>query len=144
MKRFAIFAIATFILGGCASTAKPNSRHMKRSDFPGAQDASQPHPGTIIMKYEWNGTSKELRAADHQDSFNFFCFDSEGKRADRSAAAWCVPVVEIETVSADKNGQPAEPRVAEYIEITAYGPRHKFLEHTTAQPRSQRLPPRSE
>ncbi|MDR5834053.1 hypothetical protein [Caballeronia sp. LZ034LL] len=144
MKPIALLAIVTFMLGCCASTAKPNSLHMKRSDFPGAQDASQPHPGTITMKYEWNGTSKELRASDYQDSFIFYCFDNEGKRAERNAAAWCVPIVEIETVSADKDGKPAEPRVAEYIEITQYGPGHKFLKHTTAQPRSQRVPPHPE
>ncbi|MDR5757248.1 hypothetical protein [Caballeronia sp. LZ035] len=141
MKRVAIIGIAISILGGCASTAISYSPHMKRSNFPGAQDASLPHPGTITMKYEWNGTSKELRAADYQDSFIFYCFDSEGKRADRCVAAWCVPIVEIETVSADNDGKPAEPRVAEYIEITQYGPGHKFLKHTTAQPRSQRVAP---
>jgi hypothetical protein len=144
MKTVTIFAIAIFMLGACANTSKPNETHMKRSDFPGAQDASEPHPGTITMKYEWNKTSKEVRAADYPDSFVFFCFDSDGERAKKSEAAWCVPVVEIETVSADKNGKPAEPRVAEYIEITEYGPGHKFLEHTTAQPRSQRAPPRPE
>ncbi|MDR5761550.1 hypothetical protein [Caballeronia sp. LZ035] len=142
MKRVTTLAAAIFMLSACAGTVISSTSHMNRADFPGAQDASQSHPGTITMKYKWNGSTEEMRAADYPDFFTLYCYNSEGNKVKRSEAAWCIPVTEVETDSFDKQGKPADPHTAEFIEITVYGPGHTFLKHITGQPRSWSVNPR--
>ncbi|KFG98726.1 hypothetical protein GQ56_0101790 [Burkholderia paludis] len=97
---------------------------------PGAQAPDAPHPGTIALHDAWNGSTRTLRAQDYSESFTFRCFDTRGEPTERARAAWCVPVVEIESVSVDAAGRAAAPAEAVRIESTAYGPGHHFLDHT--------------
>jgi hypothetical protein len=108
------------------------------------QAPDKPHPGTVVMRFRWNNSVEIRSASDFSDDFIFFCFDSSGKPVRRSQAAYCVPVVEIDTVSVDKNGKGVAPKDAWLIESTTYGPGHVFLEHTSSAPglSENREPPR--
>ncbi|VWD49423.1 hypothetical protein BLA17378_08605 [Burkholderia aenigmatica] len=114
-------SLACALAAGCAHTpALP----------PGAQAPDAPHPGTIALHHAWNGSTQTLRAQDFPASFVFRCADARGEPAERARAAWCVPVVEIESVSVDGAGHLVAPADAVQIESTTYGPGHRFLDHT--------------
>lgn len=100
----------------------------------GSQDPGLPHPGTIEAKYTWNNSIEYWKSAELPDSFIFRCFDKNGKSAPRDQAAWCIPVVEIVTISVDKSGKPVPPKGAASVEIAIYGPNHRFLEHVSKAP----------
>ncbi|WP_141712842.1 hypothetical protein [Burkholderia ubonensis] len=103
---------------------------------PGAQDPHAPHPGSISVKYAWNGSTETWKAAELPESFVFRCSDANGHSVARDQAAWCIPVVEIETISVDQAGRPVEPTVAHSITSSVYGPGHTFLEQVTSGPSS--------
>ncbi|WP_325089092.1 hypothetical protein [Burkholderia contaminans] len=116
-----LLSLACALTAGCAGTpALP----------PGAQAPDAPHPGAIALHHAWNGSTQTLRAQDFPASFTFRCVDTRGEPAEHARAAWCVPVVEIESISVDAAGRPVAPADAVRIESTAYGPGHRFLDHT--------------
>ncbi|MGU8083024.1 hypothetical protein [Burkholderia pyrrocinia] len=121
-----LLSLACALAAGCACT--PGTPDLP----PGAQAPGAPHPGTIVVRYAWNGSTQTWRAQDVAASFAFRCFDAHGQPAERARAAWCVPVVEIESVSVDAGGRAVAPAAAARIESTAYGPGRRFLDHTTA------------
>lgn len=127
--------VSTLLAGGCASGALGASSTSKPFP-PGAQDPHAPHPGSISVKYAWNGSTEIWKAAEFPESFVFRCSDANGHSVARDHAAWCIPVVEIETVSVDQAGWPAEPTVAHSISSSLYGPGHTFLEQVTSGPSS--------
>jgi hypothetical protein len=108
--------------------------NMTKQFPPGAQDPHLPHPGTIMARFDWNRSTEQWNASDFPESFVFRCFDGNGALTTRASAAWCIPVVEIETVSVDENGKPVAPREADSISNTVYGPGHTFIEHTSSPP----------
>ncbi|WP_143750863.1 hypothetical protein [Burkholderia sp. HI2714] len=116
-----LLSLACALTAGCAGTPAPP---------PGAQAPDAPHPGTIALHHAWNGSTQTLRAQDFPASFTLRCVDTRGEPAERARAAWCVPVVEIESVSVDAVGRPVAPADAVRIESTAYGPGHRVLDHT--------------
>jgi len=118
----------------CACAGNTGATHMTTHLPPGAQDPKLPHPGTITAKYDWNGSIELWKASELPDSFIFRCFDQSGKRTSRADAAWCIPVVEVETVSTDEHGNPAVPNEADSVSNSIYGPDHTFLEHTSSPP----------
>jgi hypothetical protein len=119
--------------------------------FPrGAQEPSAPHPGSIAFKYSWNQSTEIKDASKYPEDFIFRCADANGERTDRAHAAWCIPLVEVETVSVDENGRPVALKEADSVSISEYGPEHTFIEHTQSVPhlkrqreldRQQRTPP---
>jgi len=119
--------------------------------FPhGAQEPSAPHPGSIAFKYSWNQSTEIKDASKYPEDFIFRCADANGERTDRARAAWCIPLVEVETVSVDENGKPVAPKEADSVSISEYGPGHTFIQHTQSVPhlkrqreldRQQRTPP---
>jgi hypothetical protein len=126
---------------------------MRQQFPPCAQDPKLPHPGTIAAKYYWNDSTETWTVSDLPESFIFRCFDKNGERAQRADAAWCIPVVEVETVSVDENGKPVAPKDADSVSISEYGPGHTFIEHTQSVPhlkrqreldRQQRIPPQDD
>ncbi|MDR5825535.1 MULTISPECIES: hypothetical protein [unclassified Caballeronia] len=141
MKRLTLLAATIFMLSACAGNVKPSTSHMNQTNHPGAQDPSQPHPGTITWKYTWNGSTEVTPASKFPEFFVLYCYDDKGNRVDTNKAAYCVPVTEIVTISMDKQGKPAPPNKSEYIEISVYGPGHTFLKHITGGPRSGPVPP---
>lgn len=116
-------SLAGVLAAGCGSTP----------DLPpGAQAPGAPHPGSIVVRYVWNGSAQTRRAQDFLDRFAFRRVDAHGEPAEHARAAWCVPVVEIDVLSVDASGRLAAPADAAQIESTRYGPGHRFLDHTTA------------
>ncbi|WP_186162374.1 hypothetical protein [Burkholderia gladioli] len=110
----------TNVSGGIA-TSKPFP--------PGAQAPKLPHPGTIAVKYAWNHSEALMPAGELPESFIFHCADANGNPAKRDSAAWCIPVVEIDTVSTNAHGHPIAPNDATSITTSTYGPGHTFIEH---------------
>ncbi|CAB3788195.1 hypothetical protein LMG28688_02639 [Paraburkholderia caffeinitolerans] len=104
----------------------------------GAQDPSRPHPGTITARFAWNNSVEYWEASKLPESFTFRCYDKDGNPTSRHQAAWCVPVVEVVTVSMDDNGNPVAPKEAASISNSVYGPDHTFLEHTSSAPKQPR------
>ena len=121
---------------GCM--ANTGATNIKQQLPPGAQDPQLPHPGTIAAKYDWNGSTELWTVSDLPDSFIFRCFDKSGKPTQRANAAWCIPVVEVETVSVDENGKPVAPKDADSVSISEYGPGHTFIEHMQSVPHLKR------
>ncbi|HDR9202011.1 hypothetical protein [Burkholderia vietnamiensis] len=128
--------MSTLLVCGCAEGALGAS-NMSKPFPPDAQDPHAPHPGSISVKYAWNGSTETWKAAELPESFVFRCSDADGHSVARDQAAWCIPVVEIETVSVDQAGRPVEPKVAYSITSSVYGPRHTFLERVTSGPSSK-------
>jgi hypothetical protein len=139
MSRFggALIAAALFAFTyGCPAAYR--TLNMTAQFPPGAQDPHLPHPGTITARFDWNGSTEQWNASDFPESFVFRCFDAKGELTARASAAWCIPVVEIETVSVDENGKPVAPSEADSISNTVYGPGHTFIEHTSSAPNLKR------
>lgn len=99
-----------------------------------AFDPHAPHPGTIVMNYAWDRSKVVLSTADLPDAFIFRCADARGQAIAREEAAWCIPVVEVETISRDKAGSPVAPNVADTITSLVYGPGHILLESVESGP----------
>jgi hypothetical protein len=151
-------AVRLMIIAGlsaltCGCMTNTGATNMTQHFPPGAQDPKSPHPGTITAKYYWNDSTETWTVSDLPESFIFRCFDKNGERAQRANAAWCIPVVEVETVSVDENGNPVAPNEADSVSISEYGPGHTFIEHTQSVPhlkrqreldRQQRTPPQED
>ncbi len=105
---------------------------------PGAQDPKAPHPGTITLKYDWDGSTVIKKATEMPESFILRCVDANGNRVPRAEAIWCIPVVEIETVSVDEAGKPVPPKGAYTVSSSVYGPDHVFIEHVMSAPKPPR------
>ncbi|WP_186064567.1 hypothetical protein [Burkholderia gladioli] len=119
-----------FAILACGCTANTSGETATSRPFPpGAQAPNLPHPGTIVMKYAWNHSEEVLPASESPESFIFRCADADGNPVKRDSAAWCTPVVEIDTNSTDAGGHPVAPRDAASITTSAYGPGHTFIEH---------------
>ncbi|HGL6720079.1 hypothetical protein NTJ56_01010 [Burkholderia contaminans] len=116
-----LLSLACALTAGCAGTPALS---------PGAQAPDAPHPGAIALHHAWNGSTQTLCAQDFPASFIFRCVDTRGEPAEHARAASCVPVVEIESMSVDAAGRPVAPADAVRIDSTAYGPGHRFLDHT--------------
>jgi len=130
--RLLVAALALTLLTCCCTTNTFGENAMSKSFPPGTQAPNAPHPGTVVMKYAWNNSKEVIPASKFPDSFIFRCSDANGNPAERGVAAWCIPVVEIETVSTDANGHPIAPKDAALIEASVYGPDHKFIEHVVS------------
>ncbi len=133
-----IASALSILLGACTSASHTETEEMMPRRLAGAQDPAMPHPGTITARFMWNHSTDYWKAADFPDSFAFRCFDNEGNPTARSKAAWCIPVVEVVTVSTDKEGKPVAPKGAASVSNSVYGPGHVSLEHTSAQSRYHR------
>ncbi|WP_459708407.1 hypothetical protein [Paraburkholderia sp. 2C] len=122
----------------CGCLAASGAMNMIAQFPAGAQDPHLPHPGTITARFDWNGSTEQWKASDFPESFVFRCFDETGKLTARANAAWCIPVVQIETVSVDESGKPVSPSEAGSISTTLYGPDHTFIEHISSPPNLKR------
>lgn len=120
-------------LSACTSAKDSGVSELSKKTH-GAQDPSLPHPGTIVARFTWNNSVEYWDVSKDPDFFIFHCYGKDGRATSRSKAAWCIPVVEVVTVSLDKNYKPASPKEAAFIENTVYGPNHTFLEHNTSGP----------
>jgi hypothetical protein len=134
--RLTTVAGLTALLCGCMATT--GATNMKQHFPPGAQDPKSPHPGTISAIFSWNNSTEAWTISDLPESFYFRCFDASGKPTARAHAAWCIPLVEVETVSVDENGKPVAPKDADSVSISEYGPGHTFIEHTQSVPHLKR------
>lgn len=105
-----------------------------------AQDPKVPHPGTVKFIDLWNHSEKIKPADDVPDNMKFFCMDANRFEVSREQAAWCIPIVEYVTLSLDQHGKPVEPRVADFIRITSYGPNHSYIGSTVTPPNFRKPP----
>lgn len=146
-RRISLGLCVAAVACGCISTS--GATNMTKQFPQGAQEPSTPHPGSIAFKYAWNQSTEIKDASKYPDDFIFRCADANGKRTDRTHAAWCIPLIEVETVSVDENGNPVAPREADSVSISEYGPGHTFIQHTQSAPhlklqrevdRQQRIP----
>jgi hypothetical protein len=130
----ATLVLSALLVSGCTSGAL-GGHSMSKPWPPGAQDPKAPHPGTITVKFAWDGSTVVKDASKMSDAFIFRCGDANGNQVPRAEAIWCIPVVEIETVSADEAGKPVPPRGAYTVSSSVYGPNHLFLEHVASAPK---------
>lgn len=93
-----------------------------------AQDPQAPHPGTVTFVERWNHTEKTVSADTLPDDIKFFCVNADQFIVRRERAAWCIPVIEYDTVSLDEDGKPAEPGVAHRVQRSSYGPNQISLQ----------------
>lgn len=123
--------VITILTYGCSDTQLlAASQRMPNN----ARDAHAPHPGTIVVTYAWDRSRVVLNAADLPDAFTFRCADSRGQAIAREEAEWCIPVVEIETISRDNAGRLVAPQTAAAITSLVYGPGHVLLESVESGP----------
>jgi hypothetical protein len=151
IRRISLSLCIAAIACGCISTS--GAKDMAKQFPHGAQEPSAPHPGSIAFKYSWNQSTEIKDASKYPEDFIFRCADANGERTDRARAAWCIPLVEVETVSVDENGKPVAPKEADSVSISEYGPGHTFIQHTQSVPhlkrqreldRQERTPPPEE
>src|SRR5476649_174328 len=136
IRRISLSLCIAAIACGCISTS--GATDMAKQFPHGAQEPSAPHPGSIAFKYSWNQGTEIKDASKYPEDFIFRCADANGKRTDRAHAAWCIALVEVETVSVDENGKPVAPKEAYSVSISEYGPGHTFIQHTQSVPHLKR------
>ncbi|WP_454764821.1 hypothetical protein [Cupriavidus campinensis] len=102
----------------------------------GAISPVAPHPGMVTVKY-WSGDTEKTYATDFPDSFLFQSFDWNGLSLERKFADWCVPVMEIEITSLDKDGNRVDPSRASSLTTSLYGPGHRFLRYSRPIPQME-------
>src|SRR5471032_2437603 len=143
IRRISLSLCIAAIACGCISTS--GAKDMAKQFPHGAQEPSAPHPGSIAFKYSWNQSTEIKDASKYPEDFIFRCADANGERTDRARAAWCIPLVEVETVSVDENGKPVAPKEADSVSISKYVPGHtQSVPHLKRQrelDRQQRTPP---
>lgn len=122
----------------CGGISTSGATDMAKQFPRGAHEPSAPHPGSIAFKYAWNQSTEIKDASKYPEDFVFRCADANGKRTARAHAAWCIPLVEVETVSVDENGKPVAPKEADSVSISEYGPEHTFIQHTQSVPHLKR------
>ncbi len=124
---------------GCTPKESGESAMRQTREVQASQQFA-PHPGKVVLHYQWNHSDKTQDAADIPDGHRFIYYDAQGSEtSDASLATTRVPIVEVTTVSVDRNGTPVEPRHAAVITITEFGPDHRQLRHTSA-----RMPPQQQ
>jgi hypothetical protein len=122
----------------CGGISTSGATEMAKQFPRGAQEPAAPHPGSIAFKCAWNQSTEIKDASKYPEDFVFRCADANGKRTARAHAAWCIPLVEVETVSVDENGKPVAPKEADSVSISEYGPGHAFIQHTQSVPHLKR------
>lgn len=119
---------------GISGAIHKEMKHMVESFPPGSQSPGLPHPGKIVARFLWNDSTEIWYANEFSEGFIFFCFDAQGNPVNRAGASYCIPAVEVETISIDENGVAVAPKDADFIENSVYGPGHRLLEHTSSAP----------
>ena len=72
-------------------------------------------------------------AAGRPPALNFVFLNATGEQVSNpDLATQRVPVVELDILTVDASYRPVAPPKAAHIEMTEYGPNHRFLRHTTA------------
>ena len=89
------------------------------------------HPGMVTMVERFDGSSREVPAAELPEDERFFHFKGEVSADDPAEATERVPVVLVETTSLDGAGNLVPFDAAKTVIIRKFGPDRRPLRTTT-------------
>jgi len=91
-----------------------------------------PHPGTIWMIDESDGSVRSVKADEVPERHRFVYLDKNGKETDSvEHAVERIPIVEVRMTSTDGNGSLVPKDRAQLIRIKEFGPKKRLLRSTT-------------
>lgn len=108
-----------------------------QSKSKGGQQMMQfaPHPGTIRMVEESDGSVRIVRAEDVPERRRFVYLDKNGREVDSAEeAVERIPIVEVRMTSTDGRGNLVPKDRAQLIRIKEFGPEGRLLRSTTMIP----------
>ena len=124
------------ILGAGAGCALAPGLH-GQAKWKGGKKVKQfaPHPGTIRMIDESDGSVRVVKAEDAPERQQFVYLDKDGREVDSAAEAVDrIPVVEVRLAPTDGKGNLVPKDRAELIRIREFGPAGRLLRNTTMTP----------
>lgn len=94
-----------------------------------------PHPGTIRMIDESDGSVRIVQADETPERHKFVYLDKDGREVSSSGeAVERVPIVEVQMTASDGKGNPVPKDRAQIIRIKEFGPDRRLLRTTTMTP----------
>jgi hypothetical protein len=134
-QAFAIFCAAI------ALTAAPGMRGQSKSKGSQKMTKFAPHPGTIWMIDESDGSAHSVKADDVPERRRFVYLDKDGKETDSvEHAVERIPIVEVRMTPTDGNGNLVPKDRAQLIRIKEFGPEKRLLRSTTMTPNKPVVP----
>lgn len=130
-RRYAIWilcAVTGFATSGPMRAQLKSKGGSKMNQFP-------PHPGTIRMIDEFDGSVNIAKAEATPERHRFVYLDDDGKEVDSAAeAVERIPIVEVRMTPTDGKGNLVPKDRAELIRISEFGPQGRRLRTTTMTP----------
>lgn len=100
-----------------------------------------PHPGTIRMIDEFDGSVRIVKAEDVPERRRFVYLDDHGREVDSAEeAVERIPIVEVRMTPTDGKGNLVPKDRAQLIRIAEFGPEGRRLRTTTMTPNKARAP----
>ena len=96
----------------------------------GAGDLPLEHPGTIRHVSAYDGKVEHKLIEGMPERHVFVYFKNSLEVRDREAADEVVPIVEVEMISMNANGQFVPPQEAVRVDIYEFGPERRLLRTT--------------
>ncbi len=94
-----------------------------------------PHPGTIRMIDEFDGSVRIVKAEDVPERRRFVYLDDHGREVDTAEeAVERIPIVEVRMTPTDGKGNLVPKDRAQLIRIAEFGPEGRRLRTTTMTP----------
>jgi hypothetical protein len=94
-----------------------------------------PHPGTIRMIDESDGSVRTVKADETPEERRFVFLDKDGKEIDSAEhAVERIPIVEVRMTPTDGKGNLVPKDRAQLIRIKEFGPEGRLMRSTTMTP----------
>jgi len=94
-----------------------------------------PHPGSIKMIDKFANSSRTERAEEVPERHRFVYMDKDGREVDSvEEAVERIPIVEVQMISTDGDGNLVAKDRAQLIRIKELGPERRLLRSTTMTP----------
>jgi hypothetical protein len=91
-----------------------------------------PHPGIIRMVDMYDKSVRELRASEAPERVRFVYIDKDGREVDANQnPVERIPVVEVQMIPLDRNGNIVPKETATTIRRKEFGPDHRPLRSST-------------
>jgi len=113
-------------------SASPEPRAQTKLNGTQKMKQFSPHPGTIRMIDEGDGSVRMAHAENTPERHRFVYLDKDGREVEAAAGAVeRVPIVEVRMTPTDGNGRVVPKDRAQLIRIREFGPEGRLLRSTT-------------
>ncbi len=126
--------LSLIVLSGCTQTRPPVPQQRSNIVSAVSQKKFIAHPGKLHVHLNWNNSDEMIDASTLPESRQYIYYDQDAHETrELERAKYRVPIVEEVVTSLSSDGKSVEPRYADFISITQYGPGHKYLRETQAR-----------